>query len=223
MPGTRSRLLTMAFAVVGMLACRSGERDITVGPESDASGNYRGRNVARAASRQAGATLRAVRPARSRRGDEMNPLTALKRPSAFLPVAMSLGALGVVSMFLALQVGAALAAMAPVFLFHWQGDNMDLGSFRSAWLSRILRLRESSTRSRRAAWAWTPMEIRSWSISMCEAVAGSGRPFPELGAGGNRTGDRGPNNVHRGPSCTRPRIRGDELTRFGAAAAHAPA
>jgi hypothetical protein len=91
----------------------------------------------------------------------------LKRPSAFLPVAMSLGALGTVLMFaalhgtapqadegaaahiwqllmaaqvpivlffaikwlprspgqavliLGLQVAAALAAMAPVFLFHW--------------------------------------------------------------------------------------------------------
>ncbi len=91
----------------------------------------------------------------------------LKHPSAFLPVAMSLGALATVLMFVALhgtapqadegaaahiwqllmaaqvpivlffaikwlpqsprqtvpilglQVGAALAAMAPVFLFHW--------------------------------------------------------------------------------------------------------
>jgi hypothetical protein len=97
----------------------------------------------------------------------MNPLTILKHPSAFLPVAMSLGALATVLMFaalhgtapqadegaaahiwqllmaaqapivlyfaikwvpesprqavpiLALQVGAALAAMAPVFLLHW--------------------------------------------------------------------------------------------------------
>ena len=94
-------------------------------------------------------------------------MTALRRPSAFLPVAMSLGALAVVLIFLALhgpapqadegaaahlwqllmagqvpivvffaikwvpqsprqalpilalQVGAALAAMAPVFLLHW--------------------------------------------------------------------------------------------------------
>jgi hypothetical protein len=93
--------------------------------------------------------------------------TMLKRPSAFLPLAMSLGALGAVLMFaalhgtapqadegaaahiwqllmaaqvpivlffaikwlprspgqavliLGLQVAAALAAMAPVFLFHW--------------------------------------------------------------------------------------------------------
>ena len=97
----------------------------------------------------------------------MNLLTMLKHPSAFVPVAMSLGALGTVLMFiawhgtapqadegaaahvwqllmaaqapvvlffairwvpqsprqaapiLALQVGAALAAMAPVFLLHW--------------------------------------------------------------------------------------------------------
>jgi len=97
----------------------------------------------------------------------MNPLPILKRPSAFLPVAMSLGALATVLIFvalhgtapqadegaaahiwqflmaaqapfvlffaikwvpqlprqavpiLALQVGAALAAMAPVFLLHW--------------------------------------------------------------------------------------------------------
>src|SRR5687768_14758058 len=97
----------------------------------------------------------------------MNPLSMLKRPSAFLPVAMSLGALTTVLVFvalhgtapqadegaaahiwqllmaaqapivlffaikwlprfprqavpiLALQVGAALAAMAPVFLLHW--------------------------------------------------------------------------------------------------------
>jgi len=97
----------------------------------------------------------------------MSPLTLLKHPSAFLPVAMSLGALSTVLIFvalhgtapqadegaaahiwqllmaaqapvvvffairwvpqspgqalpiLALQVGAALAAMAPVFLFHW--------------------------------------------------------------------------------------------------------
>ena len=97
----------------------------------------------------------------------MNPVTILKHPSAFLPVAMSLGALAVVVMFvalhgtapqadegaaahiwqllmaaqapivlffaikwvpqsprqaapiLALQVGAALAAMAPVYLLHW--------------------------------------------------------------------------------------------------------
>jgi hypothetical protein len=97
----------------------------------------------------------------------MNPLTILKHPSAFLPVAMSLGALATVLIFialhgtapqadegaaahiwqllmaaqapivlffafkwvprsprqavliLALQVGAALAAMAPVFLLHW--------------------------------------------------------------------------------------------------------
>ena len=84
-------------------------------------------------------------------------MTALRRPSAFLPVAMSLGALGpapqadegaaahlwqllmagqvpIVVFFaikwvpqsprqaipiLALQIGAALAAMAPVFLLHW--------------------------------------------------------------------------------------------------------
>jgi hypothetical protein len=98
---------------------------------------------------------------------EMNPLTVLKHPSAFLPVAMSLGALATVLIFLvlygsspqadegaaahiwqflmaaqlplvlffaikwvpqlprqalpifALQVGAALAAMAPVFLLGW--------------------------------------------------------------------------------------------------------
>ena len=97
----------------------------------------------------------------------MNPSTMLKHPSAFLPVAMSLGALTTVLIFivlhgpapqadegaaahiwqllmaaqapivlffaikrvpqsprqavpiLALQVGAALAAMAPVFLLHW--------------------------------------------------------------------------------------------------------
>ena len=97
----------------------------------------------------------------------MNALTILKHPSAFLPVAMSLGALATVLIFialhgtapqadegaaahiwqllmaaqvpivlyfafkwvprspgqavliLALQVGAALAAMAPVFLLHW--------------------------------------------------------------------------------------------------------
>lgn len=97
----------------------------------------------------------------------MNPLTMLKHPSAFLPVAMSLGALATVLTFvalhgtapqpdegtaahiwqllmaaqvpivmffaikwvrqtprqgvpiLALQVGAALAAMTPVFFLHW--------------------------------------------------------------------------------------------------------
>ncbi|HEX8694283.1 MAG TPA: hypothetical protein VF746_17815 [Longimicrobium sp.] len=97
----------------------------------------------------------------------MNPSTVLKHPSAFLPVAMSLGALATVLIYLALhgpapqadegaaahiwqllmaaqapivlffavkwvprsprqavpvlalQVGAALAAMAPVFLLHW--------------------------------------------------------------------------------------------------------
>ncbi len=97
----------------------------------------------------------------------MNPLPVLKHPSAFLPVAMSLGALATVLGFLtlngpapqadegtaahvwqilmaaqvpivvffafkwvpqsprqavpilALQVGAALVAMAPVFLLHW--------------------------------------------------------------------------------------------------------
>ena len=97
----------------------------------------------------------------------MNPLTMLKHPSAFLPVAMSLAALAVVLVFvashgtapqadegaaahiwqllmaaqapivlffaikwvpqsprqampiLALQIGAALAAMAPVFWLHW--------------------------------------------------------------------------------------------------------
>lgn len=97
----------------------------------------------------------------------MNFSTLLKRPSAFLPVAMSLGALATVLIFLALhgpapqadegtaahiwqilmaaqapivlffairwapqsprqavpilalQVGAALAAMAPVFWLHW--------------------------------------------------------------------------------------------------------
>jgi hypothetical protein len=97
----------------------------------------------------------------------MNPFTMLKHPSAFLPVTMSLAALGTVLIFvavhgtapqadegaaahiwqllmaaqapivlffaikwvpqsprqavpvLALQVGAALAAMAPVFLLHW--------------------------------------------------------------------------------------------------------
>jgi hypothetical protein len=100
-------------------------------------------------------------------GGEMNPRTMLKHPSAFLPVAMSLGALATVLVFVAmhgtapqadegaaahiwqllmaaqlpivlffaikwvpqsprqavpiltLQVGAALAAMAPVFLLHW--------------------------------------------------------------------------------------------------------
>lgn len=97
----------------------------------------------------------------------MNTLTMLKRPSAFLPVAMSFAALATVLVFiifhgtapqadegaaahiwqllmaaqapivlffavrwvpesprgaipvLILQVGAALAAMAPVFLLHW--------------------------------------------------------------------------------------------------------
>ena len=97
----------------------------------------------------------------------MNPFTILKHPSAFLPVAMSLGALATVLIFvathgtapqadegaaahswqllmaaqvpivlffalkwvpqspkqavpiLALQVGAALVAMAPVFLLQW--------------------------------------------------------------------------------------------------------
>jgi hypothetical protein len=97
----------------------------------------------------------------------MNQFTMLRRPSAFLPVAMSLCALGTVLLFiaghgtapqadegaaahiwqllmaaqspivvffaikwmpqsprqaapiLALQVGAALAAMAPVYLLHW--------------------------------------------------------------------------------------------------------
>ena len=97
----------------------------------------------------------------------MTSLTVLKHPSAFLPVAMSLGALATVLIFvalhgtapqadegaaahvwqllmaaqvpiviffavkwvpqsprqavpiLALQVGAAIAAMAPVFLFRW--------------------------------------------------------------------------------------------------------
>jgi hypothetical protein len=97
----------------------------------------------------------------------MNPSTVLKRPSAFLPVAMSLCALATVLIFLALhgsapqaaegaaahiwqllmaaqvpivlffaikwvpqaprqavpilalQAGAAVAAMAPVFLLHW--------------------------------------------------------------------------------------------------------
>ena len=97
----------------------------------------------------------------------MNPFSLLKRPSGFLPVAMSLAALTTVLIFLALhgpapqedegaaahiwqilmaaqapivlffaikwmpqsprqaapvlalQVGAAIAAMAPVFLLHW--------------------------------------------------------------------------------------------------------
>jgi hypothetical protein len=97
----------------------------------------------------------------------MNPLTMLKHPSAFLPVAMSLGALATVAFFVAfhgtapqadegaaariwqllmasqvpialffaikwvprsprqavpivgLQVGTALAALAPVLLLHW--------------------------------------------------------------------------------------------------------
>ena len=97
----------------------------------------------------------------------MSPLSILKHPSAFLPVAMSTGALATVALFvalhgtapqtdegaaahlwqllmaaqvpivlffaikwvpklprqagpiLALQVAAALAAMAPVFLLHW--------------------------------------------------------------------------------------------------------
>jgi len=100
-------------------------------------------------------------------GSELSSLALLKRPSAFLPVAMSLGALATVLIFvalhgtapqedegtaahiwqllmagqspivllfaikwvpqaprqampiLALQVGAALAAMAPVFLLRW--------------------------------------------------------------------------------------------------------
>ena len=103
----------------------------------------------------------------ARQGGDMNPSTILKHPSAFLPVAMSLGALATVLLFLALhgpapqadenaaahiwqllmaaqvpivlffairwvpespreavpilalQVVAALAAMAPVFLLHW--------------------------------------------------------------------------------------------------------
>lgn len=97
----------------------------------------------------------------------MTPLSLLKQPSAFLPVAMSLGALATVAIFvalhgtapqadegaaahiwqllmvaqapivlyfaikwvsrsprqavpiLALQIGAALTAMAPVFLLRW--------------------------------------------------------------------------------------------------------
>ena len=97
----------------------------------------------------------------------MNPISMLKHPSAFLPVAMSLSALAIVALFialhgtaaqadegaaahvwhvlmaaqvpivlffaikwvprspkqavliLALQVAAALAAMAPVFLLRW--------------------------------------------------------------------------------------------------------
>jgi len=97
----------------------------------------------------------------------VHPLSMLKHPSAFLPVAMSLGALATVGLFLALhgsapqadegaaahiwqllmaaqapivsffaikwvpqsprqavpilalQIGAALAAMAPVFFLHW--------------------------------------------------------------------------------------------------------
>jgi hypothetical protein len=97
----------------------------------------------------------------------MNPISMLKHPSAFLPVAMSVGALAAVLLFvtlhgtapqadegtaahiwqllmaaqvpivlffaikwvpqsprqalpiLALQVGAAIAATAPVFLLHW--------------------------------------------------------------------------------------------------------
>jgi hypothetical protein len=97
----------------------------------------------------------------------MHPFTVLKHPSAFLPVAMSVAALGTVLSFLALhgpapqadegaaahiwqllmaaqaplvlffaikwvprsprqavpilalQIGAALAAIAPVFLLHW--------------------------------------------------------------------------------------------------------
>jgi hypothetical protein len=100
-------------------------------------------------------------------GGEMNALTMLKHPSAFLPVAMSLAALATILIFvashgtapqadegaaahiwqllmaaqapivlyfaikwlpqsprqavpiLALQIAAALAAMAPVFLLHW--------------------------------------------------------------------------------------------------------
>jgi len=100
-------------------------------------------------------------------GGEVSPFPILKHPSAFLPVAMSLGALATVLIFvalhgtapqadegaaahiwqllmaaqapmvvyfaitwvpqsprqavaiLALQAGAALAAMAPVFLLHW--------------------------------------------------------------------------------------------------------
>jgi hypothetical protein len=111
--------------------------------------------------------LGAVPQQRNHRVAQMNPLTILKHPSAFLPVAMSLGALATVVIFvalhgtapqadegaaahiwqllmaaqapvvlyfaikwvprsprqavpvLALQVGAALAAMAPVFLLHW--------------------------------------------------------------------------------------------------------
>jgi len=97
----------------------------------------------------------------------MNSLTMLKHPSAYLPIAMSLGALATILVFitlhgtapqpdegtaahiwqllmaaqipfvmffaikwvwqsprravpiLALQLGAALAAIAPVFFFHW--------------------------------------------------------------------------------------------------------
>ena len=97
----------------------------------------------------------------------MNSLTMLKHPSAYLPIALSLGALATILVFitlhgtapqpdegtaahiwqllmiaqipfvmffaikwvwqsprravpiLALQLGAALAAMAPVFFFHW--------------------------------------------------------------------------------------------------------
>ena len=105
--------------------------------------------------------------AHRQQGGEMSPLQILKHPSAFLPVAMSLGALAVIAVvvashgtapqtdegtaahiwqllmaaqapvvlffalrwvpqsprealpILALQVVAALAAMAPVFLLHW--------------------------------------------------------------------------------------------------------
>jgi triacylglycerol esterase/lipase EstA (alpha/beta hydrolase family) len=98
---------------------------------------------------------------------DVNPSSMLKHPSAFLPVAMSLGALATIALFialhgtapqadegaaahtwqllmgaqvpivlffaikwlpqsprqavavLALQIGAALGAMAPVYLLHW--------------------------------------------------------------------------------------------------------
>ena len=37
----------IAFVLVGLLACRSAEQDITVGPDDDTSGNYWGRNVSK--------------------------------------------------------------------------------------------------------------------------------------------------------------------------------
>jgi len=42
-----SRDKAMAFLLLGLLACRGGEQDITVGPDDDTSGNYWGRNVSK--------------------------------------------------------------------------------------------------------------------------------------------------------------------------------